>query len=380
MRRILILLLAAASLGDAQSFKTTVTPFPGEDIAGPCHYDITFPAGHRTVRAVWVTFDRGRDIMKFYSDPEVISFARHHDLALMMPHQCPAKNAPGGPHEMDMDPSRGVGRALFTALNQFAQQTDHSELSSAKLILLGFSGTGAMFAHFVGYAPDRIVASIPADPGHYDPVGIDNVHLPPSALGVPEFIMTGGADKISGTQRPYNYFRVYRDRGSPWAFLVQNKTPHCCIINTKSLLLAWLDEIIKLRQPSPSKPLRKIDDSRGWVGFIRTCPSNIRDGWGSSTWDACDASIRRAGNVGPSGQISSGWFPVLPRSRRMVEIYQTTATCPNISALKARMFPSVGAKTYQRYRELWLRQMDSRGLSLRARMGGRGLSLRGLGG
>src|SRR6267154_2675805 len=74
-----------------------------------------------------------------------------------------------------------------------------------------FSGTGALFAHFVGYAPDRIVASIPADPGHYDPVGIDNVQLPSSALGVPEFIMTGGADKICGTQRPYNYFRLYRD-------------------------------------------------------------------------------------------------------------------------------------------------------------------------
>jgi len=83
----------------------------------------------------------------------------------MMPHQCPAKNAPGGPKEMDMDPSHGVGRALFSALDQFARQSGHPELSSAKLILLGFSGTGALFAHFVGFAPDRIVASIPADPG-----------------------------------------------------------------------------------------------------------------------------------------------------------------------------------------------------------------------
>ena len=61
----------------------------------------------------------------------------------MMAHQYPAKKAPGGPEEMDMDPSHGVSRALFTALDQFAQKSGHPELSAAKLVLLGFSGTGA---------------------------------------------------------------------------------------------------------------------------------------------------------------------------------------------------------------------------------------------
>jgi dienelactone hydrolase len=309
MRWILFSAMVLTSLAQSQSYETTVAPLPGETFAKPCHYEITLPAGRRTVRAVWVTFDRGEDIMKFYSDPDVVAFARSHDLALMMPHQCPAKNAPGGPNEMDMEPSHGIGRALLTALDQFSHQTGHSELSSAKLILLGFSGTGALFAHFVGYAPERIVASIPTNPGHFDPVGIDNVHLPSSALAVPELIMTGGADKISGTQRPYDYFRLYRDRGAPWAFLVQNKTPHCCIINTKSLMLAWLDRIIELRQPSPTKPLRRVDDSRGWAGFIRTCPSDVHDGWGAPTWDVCEASIQPVGQAIPTGRIPAGWFP-----------------------------------------------------------------------
>ncbi|HMH15641.1 MAG TPA: hypothetical protein VK578_21250 [Edaphobacter sp.] len=131
---------------------------------------------NRSVRAVWVTFDRGRDITKFYSDPEVVAFVRRHDLALMMPHQCPAKNAPGGQEEMDMGPSHGVGRAIFTALDQFAHQTGHSELASPKLILLGFSGTGALFAHFVGYAP--IVLSLLFQPIHATTIRLeDNVHL-----------------------------------------------------------------------------------------------------------------------------------------------------------------------------------------------------------
>jgi hypothetical protein len=309
VRLIPVVLLTLASLTHAQSFETTVSPLSNETLAGSCRYDLTLPAGRRTVRAVWVTFDRGQDIMKFYSDPDVVAFARRHDLALMMPHQCPAKNAPGGPHEMDMDPSHGIGRALFTALDQFAHQSGHPELSSAKLILLGFSGTGALFAHFVGYAPDRIVASIPTDPGHYDPAGVDNVHLPPSALAVPELIMTGGTDKICGTQRPYDYFRLYRDRGAPWLFLVQNKTPHCCIINTKSLMLAWLSQIIKMRQPSPTKPLHAVDDSQGWMGFIRTCPSDVHDDWGASTWDVCGANIQPVGHAAPTDKIPAGWLP-----------------------------------------------------------------------
>jgi dienelactone hydrolase len=309
VRWTLIALLIVPSFAEAQSFETTVAPLASETLAGPCRYDLTLPAGQRVVRAVWVTFDRGQDIMKFYSDGDVVAFARRHDLALMMPHQCPAKNAPGGPKEMDMDPSHGVARALFTALNQFAQQSGHTELSSSKLILLGFSGTGALFAHFVGYAPDRILASIPTDPGHYDPVGVDNVHLSPAAILVPELIMAGGADKVSGTERPYRYFRLYRDRGASWAFIVQNKTPHCCIINAKSLILSWLDQIIKLRQPSSAKPLREVDDRRGWAGYIRTCPSEVHDGWGTPTWDVCDASILQMGRAAPPGMIPSGWLP-----------------------------------------------------------------------
>ena len=306
MRWTLIALLVAVLHAHGQSFETTVAPLASETLAGPCDYDLTLAAGRRAVRAVWVTFDRGEDIMKFYSDPDVVAFARRNNLALMMPHQCPAKNAPGGPKEMDMDPSHGIGRALFTALDQFSHQSGHAELSSAKLILLGFSGTGALFAHFVGYAPDRVVASIPTDAGHYDPVGIDNVHLSLDAISVPELIMAGGADKISGTQRPYNYFRQYRDRGARWAFLVQNKTPHCCIINAKPLILAWLDQIIKLRQPSAMKTLRKIDDSRGWAGYIRTCGSEVHDEWGKPTWDACDAGIQQLGRASPVGMIPSG--------------------------------------------------------------------------
>jgi dienelactone hydrolase len=314
---VLTLLLGFASIVHAQSYRTAVVPLPIEDFVGTCHYDIKFPAGKHAVRAVWVTYDRGRDIMRFYSDPDVVAFARHHNLALMMPHQCVGKNAPGGPEEMDMDPSHGAGRALFTALDQFAAESGHPELSSAKLILLGFSGTGALFAHFVEYAPDRVVASIPTNAGHYNPMGLDTVQLAPAGIEVPELVVAGGADKVSGTQRPYEYFRKFRDRGAPWAFLVQNRTPHCCIVNTKPLMLVWLNEILELRQPSSAYPLHSVDVSRGWNGYIRTCSSDVHDSWGTAAWNVCEARISKSGNSAPRGMIAAGWLP----SHRVAKIW-----------------------------------------------------------
>jgi hypothetical protein len=317
-------LVGGASSAVAQpTYKTTVAPLPGENLAGPCSYDMTLPAGKRTVRAAWVTFDRGRDIMKYYSDPDVHAFARRHDLALVMPRQCTAKSAPGD--DMDMDPSHGIGRALFTALEQFAKQSGHPELASTKLILLGFSGTGALFAHFAGFAPDRVVAVVPTNPGHFNPVNIDNVQLSPVALRIPQFVMAGGADRVCGTRRPYEYFRRYYDQDAPWAFLVQNETPHCCIINTKSLMLGWLEAVIRQRRPSHDKPLRMMQRHGGRSLAIRTCDTELRDGSGAPTWNVCDARVLRPGESPPKGMIAAGWLP----SSRLADEWRAFITKPS---------------------------------------------------
>jgi len=96
---------------------------------------------------------------------------------------------------------------------------------------------------------------------------------------------------------------------APWAFVVQNKTSHCCIINAKSLTLEWVGQMIDQRQPSAGKPLRKIRERGGRAGYIRTCPTEVHNGWGLTTWDACDASIQRMGHAAPTAMIPSGWLP-----------------------------------------------------------------------
>jgi hypothetical protein len=309
----LFYLIVSASAANAEphplQFKTTVEPLPNENLTGPCSFELSIPDSTKPVRAVWLTYDRGYDISRYYSDAAVIAFAQKHAIALMLAHQCPAKLPPTGEHgEMDMDLSRGVARSIFAALADFARQSHHAEVSGAKLIVMGFSGIGAMSGHFIQYAPDRVLAAILANPGQTDPYGMKDLNLSPTALVVPQFIIVGGIDDRGGTQRPYDYFSRHRSRGAPWVFLLQNGIPHCCIIDAKALILEWLDEMIKLRAPASDRPLRVINDSKGWDGLMRPCEIVRRDHWGEPLWNVCDASVQADHPPAPTHQLAAAWF------------------------------------------------------------------------
>jgi dienelactone hydrolase len=294
------------------ALQTSVAPQPEEDLAADCRYEITLMDRSRTVRGIWVIFDRGRDMLRYYGDPDVHAFAQRNDLALLMPFHCRAKSY----QDINVDPTKGIGRALFAALTQFAQSSGRPELASAKLMVMGFSGTGSLVGRLAEYAPDRVVAVISTNPGHFDHLGVDTISLSPKAAAIPQFILAGGADAVSGTQRPYAYFRRYFDQGAPWTFAVQNKTPHCCISNAKALILQWLDSVV----------VRRLTRTTGWYGFIRTAASEIencpnprpalvppwcqstRDSWGGANWSISAAKTDRRPNP-PEGMMPAGWLP-----------------------------------------------------------------------
>lgn len=229
-------------------------------------------------------------------------------LALLLHDHCPGK-ASEDHGDMNMDPSKGLGRALFTALEQFANTTRHGELSTTDLIFLGFSGAGPLCARLVGSAPDRAIAAILSAPGHFEPLGIDTVNLDTQALAVPELIIAGGADNVTGTARPYLYFRKYRDLGAPWAFVVQNKSPHCCTANAKSLILHWLEVVIKQRGSSSSGALGTMNQGNGWLAYVKTRETDTRDSFGLRTFEVIGAKIEESKSIAPQGWIAAGWLP-----------------------------------------------------------------------
>src|ERR1700722_9578527 len=217
-----LLLACGSAMAQLPEYKATIAPRAGENVAQPCDYRALFPAGDRKVRAAWVTYDRGPDITSFYSDPEVMAFAKRNDLAMVLAIQCPAKHA-SEQGEMDMYPEHGLGRSLFSALTKIGMESHQAELGNAKLIVLGFSGTGAYFGHFVAYAAHRVLAAILSILGANDADNQYQINLDKKRIAVAELITVGGVDTISGTVKPYNFYNRYRPKGAPWVYLVQNK-------------------------------------------------------------------------------------------------------------------------------------------------------------
>ena len=168
----------------------------------------------RPVRGVWVIFDRGRDMLRYYGDPDVQAFAQRHDLALMLPFHCALKIRDRRGHERG--PFKGTRACAVLSTDAIrGELAGHPELASAKLILLGFSGTGSLVGRFAEYAPDRVLAVIASNPGHFDPLGVDTIALSPKAAAIPQLVLAGSADRITGTQRPYrDSSEVLRPRGA----------------------------------------------------------------------------------------------------------------------------------------------------------------------
>jgi hypothetical protein len=68
------------------------------------------------------------------------------------------------------------------------------------------------------------------------------------------------------------YFRRHFDQGAPWTFVVQNKAPHCCIMNAKGPD----SSVGRCRRSSA------VDTSYGSYGFIKNQPSEAVDCPGQS--------------------------------------------------------------------------------------------------
>jgi hypothetical protein len=83
---LLSLTVPLSTNGDARAsdFKAIVEPFADENLIGPCSFELSIPSPTKHVRAVWITYDRGFDITRYYSDTEVRAFAQKHTIALML--------------------------------------------------------------------------------------------------------------------------------------------------------------------------------------------------------------------------------------------------------------------------------------------------------
>ena len=301
---VLLIISSASRCGLAQrvttSFHTVVAPESGEDIADPCNYELRILSANQRIRGLFVVFERGPELQHFYEEPEVAAFAEQHDLAMLMPMNCPAKDH----GDIDVDPNRGLGRALLKAVDQLSAITGHPELKTAPLVVMGFSGAGALVARLVGFAPDRIAAAIVSHGGQASPLNLDTITLSGAALKIPELVLVGGKDEVVGTEVPYGYFLKHWQLGSPWLFATQNDAGHFCNEDATDLILSWLNAVLQSRSSKASAAV--ADRNKGYYGYFRKEPT---DQGHPRLVQARDLKFERPSEAPPKNTVPSGWLP-----------------------------------------------------------------------
>jgi dienelactone hydrolase len=184
---------------------------------------------------------------------------------------------------------------------------NHPELRTAPLLLLGFSGAGALVGRLVGFAPDRIATAIVSHGGQVLPLNLDTIILPDDALRTPELILVGGKDKVVGTETAYSYFLKYWQRGAPWLFATQNDAGHFCNEDATGLILSWMKNVLdNLPRGNASG---HVDRTTGSYAYFRKKPTGELDSGKLPLMEAIDLKVEKPSEGSPKDEVPAGWLP-----------------------------------------------------------------------
>jgi hypothetical protein len=266
-----------------------ISALPGEDLSGPCRYELSMAQASHTQRGVLVLYERG-DSELLYNDATLRQSMAALDYSILWAYQCNAKST----GDLQADASKGPARMLFSALTQLALKSGHSELATNSIILYGFSAAGVLTATMANTQPERLIGTIQYAAGS-SAVDLDDVAISTAATRIPTLILANALDGQSGTARSLDYFQRGRSMGAGWAYAVQKNTTHCCNLSTLGIFLPWVKQIAGMGVGA---------DSGALTSFVCT-PDGVVDAQGDID---CDFTAAKLGVAIPDIGVS-GWLP-----------------------------------------------------------------------
>ncbi len=279
-----------------------VAPLATDDLRGPCTYELKVSAPTDVETSVLVIFQRG-DSGNLFADPDVQAMAASLHMAMVYALECDAASYP----DLQIDASKGPGRALFVALDQLGTLTGHTELANANVLLFGFSAAGYLSMTMANDYSSRVLGGILLAPAssHAD---IDDLAVTPAAAAIPMLILANAWDQNAGTQRPFDLFIHGQVLGGRWGFGVQNGTGHCCTDSTKTLLIPWVTAVMEGLTTPLATGQAALAPSSGpappTVQFTCTYDGHFDD-VGNADCNIIDASVLPA----TAGGVVTGWMP-----------------------------------------------------------------------
>ena len=208
---------------------------------------------------------------------------------------------PGG-SEVWFDPRRGSEKVFLLALDDFATQSNHPELSKAPWILWGHSGGGIWADVMSVLHPDRVVAIWMRSGSAFmfrSHPEFPQAEVPAACYAIPIMANTGVKEKGKGPAPAVGKeggpwygtlatVREYRAHGALIGFAPDPRTGHECG-DSRYLAIPFLDACIAARLPdkgAKDQTLKRMDTSKAWLAPLLGETAVPADQYGGDVKDA----------------------------------------------------------------------------------------------
>lgn len=191
-------------------------------------------------------------------------FATKHDFALMGTYLTDHMH-PNMMIESYIQVGKGSGQAIINAIDHFADESGHEELSYAPFLLWGMSAGGELNYELAAWIPERIIAFVVNMGGYY------YSSAPQEATRqTPGLFFVGLDDLPSRKAMVKGLFLTHRRAGALWTLAEEKGVGHE-VVGSRDLAVIYFEEVMKkrlLQNAMGYKSLNAVNEEMGTVGDI----------------------------------------------------------------------------------------------------------------
>ncbi len=246
------------------------------------------------VRGVITAVGRGGDSV--YGNAEWRALAERIQAGLLLVEVRPTTGGRPVGQQPIRNAAIGGGEGLVLLLERLAEQSGHSEVRNAKLLLFGWSAAGTFALTFAALNPERTIGFIRYHSHLRDlPVDVE------SAAHVPALLLAGDADETAGVEDSEALWKRGRALGAPWTFGIEPGMSHGStegFQRANNVMIPWVRAVFQLRLRPEDGSLRPVSERAGWLANLQT---------GALYPSASYTGVRQEANWLPDEATALGW-------------------------------------------------------------------------
>ncbi|MDG1707793.1 MAG: hypothetical protein P8H03_03485, partial [Emcibacteraceae bacterium] len=234
----LIFIIGTITSAHAETYDVTMKPSPVHNMAA---FKMWTPAGVDKFRGILMLNPGSNgDGRPAVDDEGWQAFAKKHNFALMATFLQDNLH-PNMMIEDYIQVSKGSGASIIGAIDHFAKESGHEELSYAPFLLWGMSAGGELNHEIASWMPERVIAYVVNKGGYY------YSSVPPEATRQTPGLYSIGLDDLpSRNTMIKGMYLTNRRAGALWTLAEEKGVAHE-VADSRNLAISYYETIMDMR-------------------------------------------------------------------------------------------------------------------------------------